>query len=223
MKREFTMVKDHPINVLLIDDHPVVHTGYRRLFESTSDIQVIADANDGETGCVLYALYHPDVVIVDLNMPGIGGLETIRRIKMRNPDAHILVFSVYTNEVMARRALEMGATGYLSKQGDVEQLLKAVRQVKQGRPYIDAELIPNMLTDKMHGDIPKNPLEILSKREFQLFKLLAEGNSIIQIAEMISISPKTVGVHHANIMRKLNLQNTAQLVRMAISCDVIQT
>ncbi len=217
-------MRQKPVTVLLIDDHPVVRNGYRRLLESTSDIHVLADADNGETGCSLYQEYMPDVTIIDLNLDkqGIDGLETIHRIKTKNPAANILVFSMHSNEIMVQRALKMGATGYITKQSNLEQLLKAVRQVSQGRVYIDPELASNLLTDKVLGKSSGNPLHVLSKREFQLFKLLAEGNSVAQIAEMISISPKTVGVHQASIMKKLKLQNTSQLVRLAINCKVIQ-
>lgn len=217
-------MRQKPVTVLLIDDHPVVRNGYRRLLESTSDIHVLADADNGETGCSLYQEYMPDVTIIDLNLDkqGIDGLETIHRIKTKNPAANILVFSMHSNEIMVQRALKMGATGYITKQSNLEQLLKAVRQVSQGRVYIDPELASNLLTDKVLGKSSGNPLHVLSKREFQLFKLLAEGNSVAQIAEMISISPKTVGVHQASIMKKLKLQNISQLVRLAINCKVIQ-
>ncbi|MCO6427054.1 response regulator transcription factor [Nitrosomonas communis] len=217
-------MRDKPVTVLLIDDHPVVRSGYRRLLESTSDIHVVADADNGETGCALHQEYTPDVTIIDLNLDkeGIDGLETIHRIKTKNPAANILVFSMYSNEIMVQRALKMGATGYITKQSNLEQLLKAVRKVSQGQAYIDPELAANLLSDKVLGRTSENPLHVLSKREFQLFKLIAEGHSVTQIAAMISISPKTVGVHQASIMKKLKLKNTSQLVRLAISCNIIE-
>lgn len=210
-----------PITVLLVDDHPVVRDGFRRLLESIPDIQVVGEAGDGETCCMLYRKLHPDVVVLDLSMPGIGGLETLRRIKAQDALARILVFSMHGNETMVQRVLEMGATGYLTKQGGLGKMVQAVRQVKQGRTYLDPEHLSSMAAERKAVAVPVDPLAVLSRRELQLFKLMAEGNSIAQIAEIISISPKTVGVHHANIMKKLNLQNTAQLVRLAILCDVI--
>ncbi|MEY3122240.1 MAG: response regulator transcription factor [Nitrosomonas sp.] len=210
------------ITLVLIDDHPVVRAGYRYFLESTKEIMVLAEAGDGETGCVLYHEYQPDMVIIDINMPGIGGLETIHRIKSKNPAANILALSMHSSEIMVKRVLDMGATGYLTKQCTPEQLLEAVNRISQGKPYIDAKLASNMLNDGMQGDGDKHPLHILSQREFQIFTLLAEGNSVLQIAEIISISPKTVGVHHASIMRKLGLQNTVQLVRLAIDCGLIR-
>lgn len=211
------------ITVLLVDDHPVVRTGYRRLFESTTDIRVIAEADNGETGYALYQEIKPDVVILDLNMAGIGGMEALRRIRARDPDARILIFSMYSNETMVQRVLQMGANGYLTKQGSPEQMIEAVRQIMKGRIYVDPELLSDMLTTKLTiNNIEKDPLSALSGREFQLFGLLAEGNSTAQIATMLSISPKTVGVHHTNIMRKLKLQNISQLTRLAMQCNVIE-
>lgn len=210
-----------PITVLLVDDHPVVRAGYRRLFESTPDIRVVAEAEDGETGYALYREYKPDVVVLDLNMAGTGGLETLHRIKARDANARVLVFSMYSNETIVQRTLQLGATGYLTKQGSPGQMIDAVRQVKRGQLYIDP-VLTSCLVGQNLNKTQEDPLSVLSKREFQIFKLLAEGNSVIQIAAMLSISPKTVGVHHTNITRKLKLQNTAQLVRLALHCNVIQ-
>jgi two-component system invasion response regulator UvrY len=209
--------------VLLVDDHPVVRAGYRRLLESTPDIRIAGEAGDGETGYALYRSCKPDVVVLDLSMSGIGGLETIRRIKMSDTSAHILVFSMHSYPSMVQRVLKMGAQGYLTKQGSPEQLIQAVRQVRQGRLYVDPTLAADMVGGMVHNNAFEDPLVVLSRREFQLFKLMAEGYSVAQIADIISISPKTVGVHHANIMRKLNLQNTTQLVRLAVHYNIIAT
>lgn len=213
-------MKDRKISVLLVDDHPVVRAGYRRLLESTTDIFVIADASDGKTGCNLFIKYKPDVVVLDLKMPGIDGLETLRRIKAKNPDARILVFSMYSNQILMRRALQAGATGYLSKQSGLDQMIDAVRQVRKGKVYIDKKLSRD-LGDIVFDGSPKDLTEFLTKREFQLFKLLAEGNTVKEIAETLSISPKTVGVHQVNIMKKLKIHSIAKLVHLAIRCHVI--
>ncbi len=210
-----------PITVLLVDDHPVVRDGFRRLLESTSDIRVVAEADDGEVGYILYRELKPDVVVLDLNMPGFGGLETIRRIRAHDPVAHILIFSMHGNENLVQRVLEMGATGYLTKQSGLKQIAHAVRQVRLGKTYVDPEHISDIVADRQLFNVALDPINALSKREFQLFKLMAEGSSILEIAENLSISPKTVGVHHASIMRKLKLQNATQLVRLALLCDII--
>ncbi|MFZ1546886.1 MAG: response regulator transcription factor, partial [Candidatus Nitrotoga sp.] len=182
-----------PITVLLVDDHPVVRDGFRRLLESTSDIRVVAEADDGEVGYILYRELKPDVVVLDLNMPGFGGLETIRRIRAHDPVAHILIFSMHGNENLVQRVLEMGATGYLTKQSGLKQIAHAVRQVRLGKTYVDPEHISDIVADRQLFNVALDPINALSKREFQLFKLMAEGSSILEIAENLSISPKTVG------------------------------
>jgi len=219
-KLVLTNMLNRQITVLLVDDHPVVRAGYRRLLESTTDLCVVVEADNGETGCKLYQKYTPDVVILDLKMPGIDGLETIHRIKAKDPAAHILVFSMYSNAILIGRALQAGATGYLSKKGGLDQMIKAVRRVNQGKKYLDQDLSKG-IADNIFGNNAKDPINVLTKREFQLFKLLAEGNSIREIAETLSISPKTVGVHHDNIKKKLELKNTAQLIHLAIICNII--
>lgn len=210
-----------PITVLLVDDHPVVCDGYRRLLEIEPDIRVVAEAGSGEAGCSQYKKHAPDVVVLDLSMPGIGGLETIRRIKAHDPDAHILVFSMHTSETMVSHALQAGATGYLTKQGGMGQMVKAVREVARGERFLGAEYADGAEKHNVAA-APENPLQVLTSREFQLFKLMAEGHSIAEIAATLCISPKTVGVHHTNIMKKLGLQNSSQIVRLAIRCNVIE-
>lgn len=209
-----------PITVILVDDHPVVRAGYRRLLESTAEIRVVAEANNGEGGCLLYQEHKPNVLILDLNMAGIGGLEAIRRIKSGDDGARILVFSMLDSETMVQHALRIGATGYITKQCGAKQMIQAVRLVKQGKVFIDPKLASNIVVNLSLNNSREDPLSTLTEREFQIFKLMADGNSCAQIAEMIFISPKTVGVHYTKIMKKLKLQNIAQLVRLAISCNV---
>lgn len=212
------------ISILLIDDHPVVRTGYRRLLESTPDMCVVAEADSGEKGCQLYVEHQPDVTILDLNMPGIGGLETIRRIKAYNPAAGILVFSMLNNIMMAQRSFEAGARGFISKQSGIGEMIHAVQQVNSGKKYIESELAAAQAMNVINEapkDASKSAIDRLTKREFQIFKLIAEGNSTAQIAKKLIISHKTVGVHHANLMRKLHLQNSAQLIRAALDYQVI--
>ncbi|MDP3662373.1 MAG: response regulator transcription factor [Nitrosomonas sp.] len=218
------------ISILLIDDHPVVRTGYRRLLESTPDMCVVAEADSGEKGYQLYVEHQPDVTILDLNMPGIGGLETIRRIKAYNPAAGILVFSMLNNIMMAQRSFEAGARGFISKQSGIGEMIHAVQQVNSGKKYIESELAALQSVNAVNAvdtdtdtdtDTSKSAIDRLTKREFQIFKLIAEGNSNAQIAKKLTISHKTVGVHHVNLMRKLQLQNSAQLVRAALDYEVI--
>lgn len=206
--------------MLLVDDRPVVREGYRHLLESAPDIRVTAEADDGESACFYYAKHAPDVVILDLDMPGIGGLETIHRIKTKDAAAHILVFSMHDSEALITRSLKAGATGCLTKSSSAEQMAKAVRSVAQGKTHVDSVYFSNIISQELFG-ASGDPLLVLSPREFQIFQLLAEGNSVGDAAKKLSISPKTVGIHHANIMKKLGIHNATQLVRLAIHCNVI--
>lgn len=206
---------------MLVDDHPVVRAGYRHLLDTTPDIRVTAEAEDGESACISFRKHKPDVVILDLSMPGIGGLETISRILAQDADAHILVFSMHDNETLIMRCLKAGALGYLTKDNGYNQMAEAVRSVAQGKIYIDSAHSNAILSQQLTG-AAEDPLRVLSPREFQIFQMSAEGHTQNEIAVTLSISPSTVGVHHANIMKKLGLHNATQLVRLAISCKVIQ-
>ncbi len=207
------------ITVLLVDDHPVVRDGYRRLLERNPDIRVVGEADNGEQAYALYPKRAPTVVVLDLNLPGMGGMETIRRLVAKYPDVRILVFSMHDSPLLIQRALDAGAAGYLTKSSAADQMVEAIRCVAQGRSYLD-----HTLSAELMGDHAQNadPLLPLTKREFQVFCKLAEGHSVTEIANTLCISPKTVGVHQTNIMNKLDLKNAAELVRLAIRCGVIQ-
>ena len=213
-------MNDQPfIHVLLADDHPVVRDGYRRLLEGTGDIRVQAEAANGEEACTKYREGGIDVVVLDLTMPGIGGLEAIHRLRAHDPRARVLVFSIHDNRAMVTRALEAGASGYLTKSSAASEMIAAVRQVARGKRYLSAELAAQVVP-ALRGE--SDPLDILTQREFQVFRKLAEGRSVQEIAEVLSISPKTVGVHHTHIMKKLEIRNTAQLTRLAIRYGIIE-
>lgn len=207
------------ITVMLVDDHPVVRDGYRRLLESYPGITVVAEADDGETACTQYAEVHPDIVVLDLNMPGIGGLETIRRLRAKDSKAKILMFTMHESKVMVNRALEAGAAGYLMKSSPAEEMVEAVSQVFVGKTFLDHDLPADIQRAPLSDN---DPLNILTKREYQIFCVLAEGRSVSEIAQLISISPKTVGVHQTNLMNKLKLKNAAELTRLAIRCGSIE-
>jgi two-component system invasion response regulator UvrY len=205
----------HPTTVLLADDHPVVRTGYRCILEEIHDIQVVAEACNGEDAYKRYREYQPDVTILDLVMPGIGGIETIRRILAKTPHANVLVVSMHGSKSLVQRCKQAGARGYISKSSPINQLIEGIRQIAQGETFFDAVPEP----DKTGGE-GFGVLETLSQREFQVFQMLAEGHTVTDIAELLCISPKTVGVHQTHIMKKLGLINAAQLTRFAIRCGI---
>jgi two-component system invasion response regulator UvrY len=207
------------IKVLLVDDHEVVRAGYRRLFESTADIEVVAEATNGEEAYALYLEHRPTVVVMDLTMPGIGGLDASRRILTRDRDARILVFSVHENEVFLNRALDQGILGYISKRSASRVMVEAVRQVAGGEPFIGQEMMPFLVKRKASAD--SQLVEALSPREFEVFRLRAEGLSVHAIAELLNVSPKTVGHHNTSVKQKLGAANDAELTRLAIRLGVV--
>jgi two-component system invasion response regulator UvrY len=207
------------ISVLLVDDHEVVRAGYHRLLESHPGIHVVAQATTGDEACRQYLQYHPDVVVMDLTMPGISGLEASRRILARDPAARILVFSVHENEVMLGRALDMGIKGYISKRSASRVMIEAVRQVAAGEIYIGLEMMSYLVRHKTSTDSAS--VAGLSTREFEVFQLLVDSKSVNEIAELLSLSPKTVGHHVAHIKSKLGLSSIAEMTRLAIRLGII--
>lgn len=207
------------IKILLADDHEVVRAGYRRLLESTSNLEVIDEVASGEDAYSRYCDLCPDVVVMDLTMPGMGGLEASRRILAHDDSAKILVFSVHENEVMLKRALDMGVLGYISKRSASQVMVEAVRKVAAGEMYIGQEMMPHLVKGKASPD--SDQITGLSQREFEVFRLLADSKSVNDIAELLSLSPKTVGHHMTHIKSKLGITNIAGLTRLAIRLGII--
>ncbi|MGH1359823.1 MAG: response regulator [Burkholderiaceae bacterium] len=208
------------IRVLIADDHALVRTGFRLLLDEPSDIEVVAEADSGEKAYALYGEVSPDVVMIDLAMPGIGGIEAIKRLIARDPDARILALSAHEDISHPRRVLQAGALGYLSKRQAPEVLIDAIRQIAAGRRVIDPELAQQMAVAGLSGG--NNPLEELSEREFEVFEKLALGKSVSQIAETLSLSPSTVGTHLYNVKQKLGLNNQAEITLLAVRHGVIE-
>ncbi len=208
------------IRVLIADDHALVRTGFRLLLDEPTDIEVVAEADSGEKAYALYGEVSPDVVMIDLAMPGIGGIEAIKRLIARDPDARILALSAHEDISHPRRVLQAGALGYLSKRQAPEVLIDAIRQIAAGRRVIDPELAQQMAVAGLSGG--NNPLEELSEREFEVFEKLALGKSVSQIAETLSLSPSTVGTHLYNVKQKLGLNNQAEITLLAVRHGVIE-
>lgn len=207
------------INVMLVDDHAVVRMGFKLLLESASDIKVVAEAESGEQAIRAYIEQQPDVIVMDITMPGIGGMEAIERIMARDPQAKILVLSAHEDSVHPKRVLSAGALGYLTKRSAAEELIKAIRTVAGRKMYLEASIAQQMAIQQLSGE--KNPVDVLSAREFEVFIALAKGNTTNEIAETLNLSPRTVGTHLYNIKQKLNASTSADLALMAMRCGLI--
>lgn len=202
------------LRVILVDDHAMVRMGFRMLLSSVADIEIVGEAEDGERGYQLYAELLPDVVVMDLSMPGMGGIEALRRLVSRHADVRVLALSAHEDTAHPRRALKAGALGYVSKRGAPEELIDAVRSVAAGRIYLGAELARKLALQDLHGGT--SPVEQLSEREFAVFLQLAHGRSVAQIAETLHLSANTVGTHLYNIKQKLGVGNQAELTLIAM-------
>jgi len=209
------------IRVLLVDDHAVVRTGFRLLLQAHREITVVGEADSGEAACQRYLELTPDVVVMDLGMPGMGGLEALKRIRARDAHARVLTLSAHDDPLHARRALREGARGFLSKRSAPETLLEAITTVAAGQRYLDVALAQKLALDELESG-GKSAVERLSEREFEVFVRLAAGATVQRIAEDLKLSASTVGTHLYNIKQKLGVSNQAELTLIAIRHGLIE-
>ncbi len=201
------------ITVMLVDDHAVVRTGFRMLL-ATAGIEVTGEAGDGEQACQLYPKVRPAVVVMDLAMPGMGGIEAVRRLLAQDPHARVLALSAHEDTAHPRRVLRAGALGYLAKRGAPDELIVAVKTVARGERYVDAQTAQALALGQLDGQA--NPVDLLSEREFSVFIQLARGQSVAQIADNLKLSPSTVGTHLYHVKQKLRANNQSELTLAAL-------
>ena len=206
--------------IVLVDDHAVVRAGVRRLLEQEPLFEVIGEAESGEKAYQIFGELKPDVMVMDLSMPGMGGLEAIRRILMRYEKAKILVLSMHEDLSFANQALKLGAKGYLTKNTLADDLVKSIETVTQGDVFLSDEIAKKMAMQSISGN--QDPVHELSAREFEIFRLLAEGFDIDAIASTLNISSKTVSNYQTMIKQKLNINTPIELIRYAINVGVIK-
>ncbi len=212
-------MKSESIRVVLVDDHAVVRMGFILLLKGAGDIDVIAEGESGEEAIKLVTELNPDVTVMDISMPGIGGLEAIDRILSKVPNAKILVLSAHEDEMHASRVLKAGAVGYLTKRSAAEELIIAIRSVSQGKTYLETTIAQRLAIQQFSGS--QSPIDSLSEKEFKVFMALANGQSVQEIAEIMSLSPRTVGTHLYNIKQKLEASNSAELALIAMRAGLI--
>ncbi|QDD13331.1 response regulator transcription factor [Candidatus Methylopumilus rimovensis] len=208
------------VTIVLVDDHAVVRAGVRRLLEQEALFDVIGEAESGEKAYHMFGELKPDVMVMDLSMPGMGGLEAIRRILMRHERARILVLTMHEDLSFANQALKLGAKGYLIKNTLGDDLVKSIQTVSRGEVFLSDEIAKKMAMQSISGE--QDPIHELSAREFEIFRLLAEGLEIDAIATTLNISSKTVSNYQTMIKQKLNINTPVELIRYAIKAGVIK-
>jgi DNA-binding NarL/FixJ family response regulator len=217
--RKIDMTGSESIRILLVDDHAIVREGYRSLLEKQSGMEVVAEAADGTKAYSRFKDCNPDIVVMDISMPGQGGLEAIVRIKQRRPDAKILVFSMHQNPSFAVQATRAGALGYVTKSSAPDVLIRAIYDVYAGRLTLSADIAQALALEKLEGD--SIALQELTVREFDILRLLVDARSTDDIAQTLNISPKTVANSHYIIKRKLGVTSDIELTRLAIKMNII--
>jgi two-component system invasion response regulator UvrY len=201
------------ITVFLVDDHSVVREGYRRLLERSAGIRVIGEAANATDAYSEFQRLDPDVVVMDISLPGASGIEAMRHMRARNPRAKVLMFSMHEEPIFASRAFQAGALGYVTKASAPEVLVEAVRTVAEGRRYLSQDMAQALALQSVGGGAAS--LEALSNREFEVMRLLVAGDTIAAIADKLQLSVKTVSNHQSAIRQKLGVETAAQLVQVA--------
>jgi two-component system, NarL family, invasion response regulator UvrY len=208
------------IKVLVADDHAVVRRGLRQILNETQDILVGGEAATAPDAMNLVRTQRWDVVILDVSIPGGNGIELISEIRREKPGTRVLILTMYSEEQYAIRAIKSGASGFLTKESAPDQLVDAVRNIASGGRYVSAELAEKLAV-LVAGEASENPHEKLTDREFEVFKMLASGRTVSEIARDLSLSVKTVSTHRTRLLQKMNMRTNAELMRYAMRCGLV--
>lgn len=206
------------VKVYLVDDHAVVREGYKHLLEK-ANIKVIAEASSGEEAYKNYDFINPDVMIMDLSMPGMGGMETIKKLMIKDKNAKILAFSMHDEVVYCTRVMQAGASGYVTKSCAPDVLVEAVFAIVSNRKYISHDLAHKIATQHLKTD---SALDNLTAREFEVFRLLTKGLSLEDVAHTLNLSYKTIANHQTQLLQKLHVENRSQLLLTAIKLNILE-
>lgn len=211
-----------PVTIILVDDHPIVRQGLRHLLDDEPDFKVLGEAGDGVEALLLVERLKPDILIVDMMMPGLNGLEVLRQIKKISPMTRTIVLSMQSADAYVIEAVKNGAAGYVLKETGPSELVDALREVNRGNQYFSAKLSKRL---ELNGlgveDAPLDTYETLTTREREILQMVAEGRSSAEIGKKLAISPRTVEIHRSNLMKKLSLGNQSELIRYAIKRGII--
>ncbi len=213
-----TASKTSCITILLVDDHPVVRQGYRRVLEHQDDLRVVAEADNAANAYRAFKTHSPDVVVMDISMPGASGLEAIRNIRARSSDARILVFSMHSEPALVKAAFGAGASGFVSKGSEPAELIRAIRSLARGEPAISDDIARVLAMESLTPT--RSALDQLGEREVEILRQLAAGATKEQIAANLNLSTKTVQNYHYLIKAKTGMRTDAQLVRLAVECGL---
>lgn len=209
------------INILLTDDHALVRTGIKRLLEDSKQVKIIGEAESGEASLQMAQSLKPDVILMDVNMPGIGGVEASRRILQRNPAQKIIILTIHTEQTFPKRLLEIGAKGYLTKECDIDEMISAIKLVYNGGSYIEPRIAQQLALSLLPGN-EENPVDRLSRREFQVMLMISHGQSNNEISEKLCLSPKTVSTYRSRLLEKLGAHNEVDLVKIAVEQGMVE-
>ncbi len=204
------------IRIMLVDDHRLVRAGLKRVLTEVADMEVVAEASSGEEALELVRTITPDVVLMDINMPGIGGLEATRRLLQRTPSAKVIVVSMHLEEPYPSRMLAAGAAGYISKDSAADEVVTAIRRVHGGGHYVAADVAGNLAAALVKGPSGASPFDQLSQRETQVMLMVTKGYSTQEISDRLHLSPKTVSTYRYRLFEKLGVGNDVELTRMAM-------
>lgn len=208
------------VRVLLVDDHELVRTGIRRLLDDFDDIEVIGEADSGEAAIELVRQHNPQVVLMDVNMPGIGGLEATRKLIQIAPETKVIVVTIHLDEPFPTRLLEAGASGYLTKGCAVAEIVDAIRQVSKGKRFIGSDVAQQLALTMLPGS-DKSPFDALSQRELQVMLMVTQGQKIQEIADKLCLSPKTVSTYRYRLFEKLDVKSDVELTHLAMRHGMI--
>ena len=204
------------ISVFLVDDHELVRTGIRRILEDVKGLKVVGEATTGENAVQWCREHEADVILMDMNMPGIGGLEATKKILRHRPDARIIVLTVHSENPFPTKVMQAGAAGYLTKSSAPDEMIQAIRAVHVGQRYISPEIAQQMALSQFAMPDTENPFKALSERELQIMLMITRGRRVNEIAEQLSLSPKTVNSYRYRLFDKLNISGDVEWTRMAI-------
>jgi DNA-binding NarL/FixJ family response regulator len=214
----------NPLRILLAEDHTLVRAGIRALLETLEDVEVVAEAADGREALRQAKAHHPDILLMDITMKEMGGLEAAARLAKECPATRVIILSMHADQAYVRQALQAGAAGYLIKGADLAELELAIKAVMRGDIYLSPSVSRNLVDTMLNGKAPTaNPLDALTPRQREILQLIAEGKATKEIARCLNLSIKTVETHRGQLMERLDIHDVAGLVKFAIRTGLTQT